>query len=507
VRIIGSEEARRIDEGTIHAGTPGLVLMERAAAAVVREIASLFALRPERALRPIVLAGTGNNGGDGFEVGRLLALDPRWTTPEIVFLGDPERIKGDASVTFRRLEESGASITRVQKETDLVRLRDATFIVDALFGTGLSRRLEGLSARAAALSSHRAAFVLAVDLPSGLNGSLATLPGPHFVADLTVTFGFPKVAHVHLPAAAACGRVVVADIGLGSPPSAPGDADAEAVTAVTARDIASLFPRRQAASHKGTYGRLGIFGGSMGMSGAPALAAIGAHRTGAGLVTLCVPEEIRNVVQTLSPESLTNALDADPSRFDAIAVGPGLGTSDGARTLFERLIALPIPAVFDADALNLAAGHPELFSSRRAPTVLTPHPGEAARLLGLDTPAVESDRLGTARRLARLSSAIVILKGFRSVVATPEGATAFVLAGNPGQANGGMGDVLTGIIGALLARGFGARDAASAAAWLHGTAGDLVREEQGEEGLVASDVAAALPAAFRSIFTHASYEA
>ena len=501
MRIVGSEEARRIDERTIHAGTPGLILMERASAAVVREIARLFATRPERALRPIVLAGTGNNGGDGFEVARLLAKVRGWTTPEILLVGDPARIAGDAAVTFLRLEESGVAITRIENESDLAPLRDATFIVDALFGTGLSRPLDGLAARAAVLSSRRSTFVLAVDLPSGLNGTIATLPGPHVVADLTVTFGFPKVAHVHLPAAAACGRVVVADIGLGNAFSGAADGDVEAVTA---RDVASLFPRREAASHKGTYGRLAIYGGSPGMSGAPVLAAIGAHRTGAGLVTLCLPEEIRRMAQTVSPESLTSSFDTNASHFDAIAVGPGLGTSEGARTLFERLVTLQMPAVFDADALNLAAGRPELFSSRRAPTVLTPHPGEAARLLGTDTKTIAADRLGAARKLARLSGATVILKGFRSVVATPQGWAAFVLAGNPGQANGGMGDVLTGIIGALLARGFSAQDAASAGAWLHGTAGDLVREAKGEEGLVASDVAAALPAAFRAIFAHAS---
>ncbi|MEO6323274.1 MAG: NAD(P)H-hydrate dehydratase, partial [Thermoanaerobaculia bacterium] len=184
------------------------------------------------------------------------------------------------------------------------------------------------------------------------------------------------------------------------------------------------------------------------------------------------------------------------------AVGPGLGTSEVARSLSERLAAAPIPAVFDADALNLAAGRPELFARRGSATVLTPHPGEAARLLGTDTGEIARDRLGAARMLARLSGATVILKGFRSLVATPDGWAATVLAGNAGQASGGMGDVLTGLVGALLARGFTARDAASAGAWLHGTAGDLAREEKGEEGLIASDIASNLPAAFQALFTH-----
>ncbi len=493
MKYLSADEARALDERTIAAGTPGLVLMKRAASAVLREAARALAARRERGARVVVLAGPGNNGGDGFEVARLLLASRVAPGVETLLLGNPDRLGADAKATFQRLGKAGGSVRTLDGEGDLVPLRSATLVVDALFGTGLSRPVEpgGLAARALASASASGAFVVAVDVPSGLSGDRDDLPGPCLRADVTVTFGAPKKCHVFVPAAGVCGRVVVADIGL-LPPEAP---PAGGVEAVVAGDVAPLFPPRTAASHKGTYGHLLVAGGSDGMAGAPALAARAAHRAGAGLVTVSADAAVRSLVHALSPETTTVPADAEVPASEALAVGPGMGRSLEARARLERLAAIPVPAVFDADALNVA-GEARFFAARRAPTVLTPHPGEAGRLLGVDAAAVNADRVGVARRIASLANAVVVLKGFRSVVADPGGRAALVLAGNPGMATGGMGDVLTGICGAFLARGLGAWDAARAAAWIHGAAGDLAAELVGEESLVASDALAFLRGAF-----------
>ncbi len=496
MRALTAAECRELDSRTIAAGTPGIVLMKRAAAAVDREVARVLARRPDLGARVVVLAGPGNNGGDGFETARLLLASRVAQGVETLLAGPPERVVGDAKTMYQRLVQSGGAVREVASEQDFDPLAGATLIVDALFGTGLKRAIApgSLGARAVDAVGRSRAFVVSVDLPSGLSADEEERWQPSIVADVTVTFGSPKRCHVLLPAAGACGRVVVADIGLLSPsPASAGEPDA-----LCGPDLVPLFPPRPPTSHKGDWGRLVIVGGSAGMAGAPGLAARAALRAGVGLSTVAAPDPVREIVHVLSPETTTVATDFDPAPFDALAVGPGLGTAPAARELLVRMAAAEKPAVFDADALNLAR-EPEFFSSRRVPTVLTPHPGEAGRLLGIGGSDVNADRIGWARRLASRARAVVVLKGFRSVVADPEGRTALVLAGNPGMASGGAGDVLTGVTGCFLARGLPAFEAAGAAAWLHGTAGDLAREIRGEESLTAGDIVAALPEAFAAL--------
>ena len=469
--------------------------MERAAEAVARECVRAIGASPLRGERVVVLCGTGNNGGDGFGVARLLRSSPVTGEVAVLLVGVRERVSGDAAEMLRRLEKDGATVVEADVASGLEPLRRATLVVDALFGTGLSRPIEEASLHAAAvrLASSRRAFVVAVDVPSGLDSGSGRSDVLHVRADLTVTFGFPKLAHFLAPAAGSCGRVVVADIGL-----LPEAGDAGAPVAVTARDVAPFFPRRPAAAHKGTFGTLGIVGGAWGMAGAAGLAARSAFRCGAGKVVVVAPEASRAVIHALAVEATTSNLFA-PAGLTALAVGPGLGTSPASRALLGAALDSALPAVFDADALNLLTGRPELLRGRSVPTVLTPHPGEASRLLGVTTAAVTDDVEGAAMRLAERSGATVVLKGFRSVVATPEGTVARILSGNPGMASGGSGDVLTGVVGALLARGLTARDAAHAAAFLHGLAGDLACERVGEEALVASDVVEALGEAIRVV--------
>jgi NAD(P)H-hydrate epimerase len=488
VRVLGAAEAREADARAIAAGTPGIVLMERASEAVARECVRAIRASPLRGERVVVLCGAGNNGGDGFGAARLLRRSPVAGDVTVLLLAQRGKVSGDAAEMLRRLEGEGGRVVEVDGPEGLEPIRGATLVVDALFGTGLSRPLDESSVPALAvrLASSRRAFVVAVDIPSGLDSGSSGAGVPHVRADLTVTFGFPKLAHLQTPSAGSCGRVVVADIGL--LPGAGGDLAPEAVTA---RDIAPLFPRRPTAAHKGTFGTLGVVGGAWGMVGAAALAARAAFRCGAGKVVVVAPEASRAAIHALVAEA-TTAAEIRGEGLAAIAVGPGLGSSPGSRALLDAALATALPAVLDADALNLLAGRPESLKERTVPTVLTPHPGEAGRLLGVLTAAVVADPEGSATRLADRSGATVVLKGFRSVVAAPGGRIARVLAGNPGMASGGTGDVLTGVVGALLARGMPAWEAASAGAFLHGLAGDLARERHGEEALVASDVAEGL---------------
>ncbi len=492
MKVLGAAAARDADARTIAAGTPGITLMQRASEAVARECARAIAAVPLRGERVVVLCGTGNNGGDGFGAAGLLRRSPAVGDVAVLLPGSREKVAGDAAEMLRGLEADGASVAVVDGPAGLEPLRGATLIVDALFGTGLTRPLEegSLAASAVRLASSRRAFVVAVDVPSGLDAGSGRSDVPHVRADLTVTFGFPKLVHLLAPAAGSCGRIVVADIGL--LPSAEGTSAPEAVTA---GDVAALFPPRAAAAHKGAFGTLGVVGGAWGMAGAAALAARAAFRSGAGKVVVVAEGRSRTAIHSLVAEA-TTAETLPAAGLAALAVGPGLGTSPGARTLLEACLATGLPAVLDADALNLLEGAPERLRDRRVPTVLTPHAGEASRLLGIPTSAIVSDVEGAARRLAERSGATVVLKGFRSVVASPGGETAHVLSGNPGMATGGSGDVLTGVVGAFLARGLPAREAASSAAFLHGLAGDLARERLGEETLAAADIAGELGAAF-----------
>jgi NAD(P)H-hydrate epimerase len=495
VRVLGAVEAREADARAIAAGTPGIVLMERASEAVARECVRAITARPLRGERVVVLCGTGNNGGDGFGTARLLRPSPLVGEVAVLLLGERGRVAGDAARMLARLEAEGGAVVEVDGAAGLEPLRGATLVVDALFGTGLSRPIDGggLHALAVGLASGRRAFVVAVDVPSGLDSGSGRSDRPHVRADLTVTFGFPKLVHLVAPSAGSCGRVVVADIGLG-PDAGPGGGGAP--EAVTAFDVAPVFPRRVAFAHKGTFGTLGIVGGARGMAGAAALAARAAFRSGVGKVVVVADEASRGAIHALVAEATTAAGLPVPG-LSALAAGPGLGTSPASRALLDAALGTRLAAVLDADALNLLSGRPEALLVRDLPTVLTPHPGEASRLLGLPTADIAGDPEGAARLLAERSGATVVLKGFRSVVAAPGGRTARVLAGNPGMASGGSGDVLTGVVGALLARGLSAWESASAGAFLHGLAGDLASERLGEEALTASDVAEALGEAVR----------
>jgi NAD(P)H-hydrate epimerase len=397
-------------------------------------------------------------------------------------------------------QESVGGLVAIAAATDVV--------VDALFGTGLSRPLDGQFADLVGGLNDLAVPRLAADLPSGLNGSRADVFGPALNADLTVTFAAVKIPHVFLPAAELVGRVVVADLGI---PRALIEGAEGDLHLLTDEDLAPLLRVRSAESHKGDYGHVLIVGGSEGKSGAAILTARAAVRSGAGLVTVAAPAPALPTIEAASIESMAiplpvadgglaeGAVAAAVAAMEGksvLAVGPGLGT-DGETPACVRAIVSQalLPVVLDADGLNAFVGQIGDLAQRPHETILTPHPGELARLLGVSTADVLADRVGCVRRACEESESVVVLKGHLSLIADPLGGISVNPTGNPGMATGGSGDVLTGTIAALWAQGYGPVAAAQLGVYLHGLAGDIAASSRGENGLSAADLVERLPEA------------
>lgn len=451
-------------------GTPGLLLMERAAQAIAGTLAEMT---PEGAL---FLCGPGNNGGDGYAAARLFAEKGRaaW----IWAVSDPALLTGDARENWQRCVALGIPISRFENPPPDAVPDGCGAIVDALFGTGLARPLGGIFAQAVRWMNAAALPILAVDMPSGT-------PALMVHAAETVTFHMMKPAHLLYPGRIHAGRVTVADIGLPAVPT-----DAEYAVALP-DDIPALLPPRPPDAHKGTCGHALVVAGSTGMAGAACLCANAALRGGAGLVTVCCPAEILPIVQGLAPCATCKTpdqLDAAIIGKAAIGVGPGLGAGDAPDTLLPLLLTKDCPQIWDADALNWLARHPQPLGGQ---FVLTPHPGEAARLLGCDTPDITDDPLLAATTLHERYGTVVLLKGATTVL-VGEGMRALNITGTPGMATGGSGDVLTGLITALLAQGLAPFAAAQTGALLHGMAGRKAARRHGIRSMTAQDMLDAL---------------
>lgn len=511
MRILTSRAMRAVDRAAIdELGVPGIVLMENAAIGVVETVVRAF---PD-ALSAAIFCGPGNNGGDGLAVARHLAV--RGWAVEVFLLAGGRELGGDAAIQLQVCRNQRLRVRDLRDEDDLADAlelaRACDVALDALFGTGLSRPLEGLFAAAVEGIDELPLPMVAVDLPSGLDASRPEPIGPHLHADLTVTFAAPKVAHVFPPAAEAVGEMVVTDLGI--PPRLVEEVEEVGgeLHLLAASELAELVPEREPGGHKGTFGHAVLVAGSPGKAGAAILAARAAVRIGAGLVTAAVPEPIVQTVDLGSVESMSLGLPAGGSGEiaagaadavlelldgkDALALGPGLGREEPTFETIRRIaLAAELPLALDADGVNAFAGRAAELGKRRAETLLTPHPGELARLLGVSTGEVQADRLGFARRAAAETGAVVLLKGSLSLVATPEGAVFVNPTGNPGMASGGTGDVLTGIVAGLLAQGLDVLDAALVGVYVHGLAGDRVAERHGIERLAAGDLIPELPQA------------
>lgn len=508
MRLVTTAHMQELDRRTIEEeGVPGLTLMERAGSGVVHAMERRFG--PMKGKRVTILCGKGNNGGDGFVVGRLLIR--KGARARVVLMARPADLRGDAKTNHGRfLKAAGktALVTLPDRE-HLERLLDASdLVVDALLGTGLSSPVTDPYRGAVQAINRCGRPVVATDLPSGLHGDTGDVLGEAVRAAMTVTFGLPKIGLYVGRGIDLAGAIEIVDIGIPDRfvQRIPGQ-----LSLMTLLDAKRGVPERLPSSHKGTFGHAGIIAGSVGKTGAAALAARAALRTGAGLVTVATPAGVNHVLEGKLLEAMSvpmpetaehtlahGALDdllAFVNARTAAAVGPGLSTqSETVRLVRELIPRLTKPCVVDADALNALAAQVPVLTQAKAPLILTPHPGEMARLVeGVTSSTINHDRIGHAARFAGDRHVVVVLKGARTVVAHPDGRVAVCPTGNPGMATAGCGDVLTGMVVGFLAQGLSTWDAACAATFFHGLAGDLAAAEVGPAGMIAGDVLDQIP--------------
>ena len=506
--VFTAAEMRALDSRAMsQLGIPGPRLMEAAGAGAARLIAERFA--PIEGKGVLVLCGKGNNGGDGFVVARHLKA--RGARVRVLLVGRRAEVRGDAAQALSRWRGRVEEIlTAAQAAAVGDAARRADVLVDGLLGTGLEGPARGLTASVIEAVNESRAPVVALDLPSGLNADSAEIIGPAIRARLTATFAGWKRALLLHPAAHCAGEVAVIPIGI------PGAEVNRGIATwlLEEADIRRHFPARPRDAHKGSYGHLLVVAGSVGKTGAAALAGRAALRSGAGLVTVATPASQQPIVAALGMESMTEPLPETPAqtlslkskerilelaaRTDAVALGPGLSLDPETQSLIRELLReVAKPMVVDADGLTALAGSCELLAGAAGPRLLTPHPGEMARMLGVAVSEVQADRLEMVRALCARHQVWAVLKGAGSVIGAPDGGVFVNPTGNPGMATGGSGDVLTGMAGAFLARGLEPLPALQSAVYLHGLAGDLACARWGEEGLIAGDLIEAIPDALR----------
>ncbi len=526
MRIIGAEEMREIDRrACADLGVPSLSLMENAGKAVALAAWSLLQsfTNPEGTtqtspaleclddvgrepsldqtdFRVVVVCGTGNNGGDGFVAARHLA---NWGIDcTTLVAGAVGKIQGDALVNYEALRKRGLPVASIEGLNQLALLAEADLIIDGLLGTGMRGDLMELARDVVAAMNSSDAPVLSIDIPSGIHTDTGAILGDAVRANVTVTFATPKPAHVLHPGSEYSGSVVVADIGVPAPLIHTCSTRGQFI--ITPDHIASVIPVRPRDSHKGVYGHAGILAGSTGMVGAARMAAHACSSAGAGLTTVAIPSSQYIAVATGLTECMTlpigenadffkvsmveQAMEA-VSQWDALAIGCGLGQQETTNEFVRQLLRrITIPAVVDADGLNaLGQDAARILQGNTGQTILTPHPGEMARLLGTDASWVQSNRIEAATGAADDFGTICVLKGANTIVAEPHGHLFFNLTGNVGLAKGGSGDTLTGIIVSLLAQGLEPIDAACAGVWMHGKCADFVAEHKAEATILASD--------------------
>ena len=514
--LVTPEQMKKLDRQTIQeAKIPGLTLMERAGTGVVDYLLRHYG--SPKGKKVVVFCGKGNNGGDGLVIARL--LHAKGALLKVVMLAPYQELSKDAKTMYRRFKKKAkpSQIFVLPNQKKLAsETHNAHLIIDALLGTGLSSFVHEPYATAIETINAAEGFTVAVDLPSGLHSETGAILGIAVQANLTVTFGCPKIGLYVGEAIDQVGSIQVVDIGI---PSEFVESMNPQAQLLTQELIRPLIPARRASSHKGTFGHAGIVAGSPGKAGAPALAALGALRIGTGLVTVATPQTVTPIVESKLLEVMSLALPETPDHLlgleagpalqhfcqnkSSLAFGPGIGIAPStAKLLSDLLPQLEVPCVLDADALNNMISHLEVFSHMKHLPVLTPHPGEMARLLAhTSSRTINTDRIGIAKAFAIQHRVILVLKGANTVIANPQGQIAICPTGNPGMASAGMGDVLTGMIAGLLAQGLTAWDAAQAGVYLHGLAGDLAALTQGEPGLIASDLISSIPQALTNVLS------
>lgn len=510
--VLTGSEMREADRRTIEdVGIPSRSLMENAGRAVARTMTR--ELPDLRSRKMAVICGKGNNGGDGLVV--LRALATQGVSAKAWVLCSLDELSGDARHNLEAAQEAGLPVASAADEPAwrqaLSEISRSDVIVDAIFGTGLTRPAAGLPEQAIRDINEMPAFTVAVDVPSGLSSDTGEIRGLSIQADLTVALAAPKVCHLIPPASLRSSRLEVVDIGI---PKSVLESVGSRLQTIEPEEIRRFLPQRRAEAHKGDFGHLLIVGGSISKPGAAVMAAHAALRAGVGLVTVAAPRSALALMAPALPEAMWEPLDQNSegaiaasaySRLQellagktSLAIGPGLGQNAETVGLVKRLVAEnELPTVIDADGLNAYHGDMDALPPKR-PLALTPHPGEAGRLLGCPARDVQKNRLDSVRELASRTDAFVLLKGHRTLVSDPSGNVFINLTGNPGLATGGTGDVLTGVVGALVNR-LAMDVALRVAAHLQGLAGDLAAESVGQTSLLATDVIRSLPKALRRL--------
>ncbi|WP_035235681.1 bifunctional ADP-dependent NAD(P)H-hydrate dehydratase/NAD(P)H-hydrate epimerase [Desulfobacter vibrioformis] len=515
--IVTTEQMQQMDKHTIETfGIPGRVLMENAGRGALEMLSDHFDLEDARVA---VVAGRGNNGGDGFVIGRYLM--EMGVSVSFFLLSTRDRVQGDARANMDLVldllaEHSLSQFIEIADQEALEAadeiLLDHDLFVDAIFGTGLNCDVRGIYRDVIERINDSGKAVFSVDIPSGINADTGAVCGVAIQADATATFAFAKAGHILYPGNFHTGALEIIDIGI---PGHIAKTQSPDIFLPGPHDIAGLIPPRDFNAHKGSFGHLLVLAGSPGKTGAAALCANAAMRTGAGLVTLGVPEKLMPVMEPMVIEPMTAALaqtqsgGLDAAALDdiitlladktALALGPGMGTDPGTRELIKAIISIAsVPMVIDADGLNCIAKDPDILDTIKAPVILTPHPGEMARLTGKSTADIQLNRMETARNFAEKYKVILVLKGAQTLVACPDGAVFICPTGNPGMACGGMGDVLTGMIAAFLAQDLPPESAALAGVYVHGLCGDLLAEDHAV-GFSASDMVTGIPQALNTL--------
>lgn len=509
LKIAVSGQMRKIDKDAEDIyGIPGIILMENAGIKVFKHIVDAGGAEG----KVCFICGTGNNGGDGFVAARHLSFINKDITINVI--GDEARIKGDAALNCGILKKMGLSVKHITDEGGLEDLacdiKESSIIVDGIFGTGMKGEVQGLNKDVIDSINRSSKYVISIDIPSGIDSDRGNLMGAGVRADRTVTLALPKVGLYMYPGADYAGEIMVEDISIPWELVLRQGID---INLLKREDITLLFKRRERDSNKGTYGRAYILGGSGDMMGAALMCIQGALRSGAGLVEAGVPQSIRSMAAPMAPEAIVRGLEeidgvVSPAsiedildginRSTAFAVGPGLSRAQGLLGLMREILEKAVvPGVIDADGLNIISENTDILIGKRSSLIVTPHPGEMARLLHSDVKTVQKDRIKCSRDFAAKYGVVTVLKGAHSIAASPSGEVFINTTGNPGMAKGGLGDVLTGMIVSFLAQGFEIFEAAKAGIYLHGLAGDMASRRFGEYGMKAGDVIDTIPQAIK----------
>ena len=493
-------------------GIKGLELMENAGKGIVETLKRRFDNLSRK--RVLIFCGKGNNGGDGLVTARLLFNMGVHVT--VLMLENKANLRIDAATNAESVCKLGISIIEVEKTniSSLERcLESCDIVIDALFGTGLTRPVNNLYKQVIEKINQAKKFVVAVDIPSGLDSDSGQLLGSCIRADLTLALMLLKRCHLLFPAAELMGEIETIDIKI---PSEVVDSQTIKVQVTEEADLHSWFRKRATDSHKGNFGHVLVIAGSKGKGGAAGLASLAALRMGCGLVTLALPESCQKALEFNPLEVMTvPAPETDAGTFAlsakkillnhckgkaAVAIGPGLSTEpETVQLLNELLPAIDCPLIIDADGVNAIAQSPNLISKLGADTVLTPHPKEMSRISGVETSKILESRIENAEKFARSYSVNIVLKGASTIISEPNGLTTINPTGNPGMATAGSGDVLTGVIASLIAQGFSSPKAAIAGTYLHGLAGDIFAKSESQTSLIAGDLLRTLPESMKRI--------